>query len=177
MISLLTVWGQARAGNRECKSSCLCLHLGIAKVWTCSFLISSPLWYKSAHLWPSAKQLYQRASAECVVTWLPSLALSQLHKGHGTVLFQALLKNYMIKNSSFQIANVKSLFMTEAEKPSFTGFFQCLPVLLGRVLALVRFTGGKRCLWTGGYACLTLHCFLKTSSVSLVTRQTCSDSL
>lgn len=56
----------------------LCLHLGMAKIQTSSFLINSSLQYKSAHLWPSANQLYQRASAECVMTWLPSLMLSWL---------------------------------------------------------------------------------------------------
>lgn len=103
-----------------------CLHLGMAKVWTSSFLINS-LQYKSAHLWPSAKQLYQRPSAERVMTWLPSLVLSQLNKGQSTVLSQALLRNYIVKNSKFWITitwKARSEPTNRiAEKPSFTIFF------------------------------------------------------
>lgn len=75
---------------------------------------------------------------------------------------------------------MKSLFISEAthsvaEKPSFTAILQCLPVSVGGILALVT-TKGKEKKPLSKHICLSYSPLLpKISSVSLVTRCSCSE--
>lgn len=152
----------------------LCLHLGMAKKQTSSFLINSSLQYKSAHLWPSANQLYRRASAECVMTWLPSLML--WFKSQSTVLFQALLRNYIIKNSKFwTTVTWKTYFYLRQWIEFKETFLYCFFTVS---FSICRWNPGtdelhqrekQKSLWAGSYAYLTLHSSLKMTSGSLVT--------
>lgn len=142
--------------------------------------LNSPLQYKSAHLWPE-KQLYQRASAECVRRSGHSLVLSQLNEGQSTVLFQALLRNYIIKNSKFWITITKKLIYIWGNKYCcWEAFLYCFFYSVFQYLWVVSWCWwtslkGKKRLWAGKYACLILHCSLKMTLVSLVGRHSSSE--